>query len=200
MKLRSLVVVVGMALAPVLTPVLAHAQTGLYINPVAIRVTNSVADHGTYAFLGQNSTEAMFWGVDFGAYYDFKTPYPFKAGLDLRESILHGNSAKLDSFLVGIRFSGKPFANKAWKPYIEPVVGTGTTSAPYTGLHINKVEYGALAGLDYETHHHIDFRVIEVGYTGLITASSETIGATSPTPIPTSDLLNISAGIVLRFP
>ena len=197
MKLRSLVVVVGLALAPVLAPVLAHAQTGLYINPIAMPITNSIGDHGLYAFLGQYSTEATFWGVNFGGYHDFKTAYPFKLGLDIRDSILHGNSAKLNNFLVGVRIAGKPFATP-WKPYLEPVVGTGTSRAPFTEIHVSKVEYGAYAGLDYETHHHIDLRAIEVGYSKLITASSETIGGSDV--IPTSTLYSVSTGIVFRFP
>jgi len=197
MKLRSLVVVVGMALASVLVPMRAHAQTGLYINPIAMPITNSVADHGLYAFLGQYSTEATFWGVNFGGYHDFKTAYPFKVGLDIRDSILHGNSAKLNNFLFGVRLAGKPFS-APWKPYVEPVLGVGTSRAPYTVIHVNKFEYGVYGGLDYETKHHIDFRAIEIGYSKLITASSETIGGSDV--IPTSTLYTVSTGFVIRFP
>jgi hypothetical protein len=195
MKLRSLIVVVALSLASFAAH--ANAQTGLYLNPVAMHITNSVADKGTYAFLGQNSTAQTFWGVNFGAYYDFKTAYPFKAGLELRDSDLHGSGAALNNFLVGVRFSGKPFDNPL-KLYIEPVVGVGSSKAPFTAIRISKVEYGGFAGVDYETHHHVDFRLVEIGYASLITASSETIGASDV--IPASNILSISTGLVFRFP
>jgi hypothetical protein len=78
------------------------------------------------------------------------------------------------------------------------VVGVGTSRAPYTAIHVNKTEYGVYGGLDYQTRHHIDFRALEIGYTQLITASSETIGASGV--IPSSTLLTVSTGFVVRFP
>ena len=198
MKLRSLIVAVAIAVGIVAAPLAVHAQTGLYLNPIAQRISNSTADHGTFAFLGDGVTSRMFYGVNIGGYYDFKTPYPFHAGLDVRDSIMHGNDAFLNNFLVGVRISGKPFHNHAWKPYVEPVIGAGTSEAPHTETHVTKVEYGVYAGLDYETHHHIDFRAIEIGYTGLSTASSGTIG--DSTTIPTSQIISISTGFVFRFP
>jgi len=191
MNVRSLIV--GAVIA--LVPIAVHAQTGLYLNPIAVRVSNSVADSGLYAFLGQNSKSEVFYGVNFGGYHDFTTPFPFKAGIEMRDSILHGDGAALNQFLTGLRIS-MPF--KHLKPYIEPVVGAGTSRAPFTALHVTRVEYGVLGGVDYTTHHHIDFRLFELGYTNLITASSETIGASAT--IPASDLITFSAGIVFRFP
>ena len=191
MNVRSLIVGAAIAMAPIAV----QAQLGIYVNPIATRVSNSVADSGLYAFLGQNSKSAIFYGVNFGAYYDFKSSLPFHAGLDMRDSIQHGNGAALNEFLTGVRIS-MPF--KHLKPYIEPVVGAGTTRAPFTALHVTRVEYGVLGGIDYATHHHIDFRLIELGYTNLVTASSETIGANAT--IPASDLITFSAGIVFRFP
>jgi hypothetical protein len=193
MKLRSLIIAVAVAIAPVAI----HAQTGLYLNPIAMRITNSTADHGTFAFLGNGSTSAMFYGVNMGGYYDFKTPYRFKAGLDVRDSVLHSNDAFLNNFLVGVRFSGKPF-NNGWKPYIEPVIGAGSSRAPATTLRVTKFEYGLYGGLDYATHHHIDFRAIELGYSGLRTASSQTIGNSAT--IPAAQIFTISTGLVFRFP
>ncbi len=193
MTLRSLIVFAVLAVAPAA----ASAQTGLYLNPIAIRVSNSVADKGTFAFLGQNQTAQTFWGVNFGGYFDFKNPRPIKFGLDMRDSILHGSGASLNNFLVGIRISGRPF-NNALKPYIEPVVGEGHSRAPFTAITVGKVEYGAFAGVDYATSHHIDFRLVEVGYQSLITASSETIGGTAT--IPSSTMLSVSTGLVFRFP
>ena len=47
MKLQSLVVAVVLAVAPVV----AHAQTGLFLNPIAMRISNSTKDTGLFAFL-----------------------------------------------------------------------------------------------------------------------------------------------------
>jgi len=191
MNVRSLIVGAVIAMAPIAV----HAQTGIYLNPIATRVSNSVADSGLYAFLGQNSKSEIFYGINFGAYYDFKSTLPFKAGLDMRDSIQHGDGAAMNEFLTGLRIS-KSFGHL--KPYIEPVVGAGTTRAPFTVLHVTKVEYGVLGGLDYTTHHHIDFRLFEIGYTQLDTASSETISANAT--IPPSTLITFSAGLIFRFP
>ena len=194
MKLRSLIVAFAVAIAPVAM----HAQTGLYVNPIAMSVNISTADHGTFAFLGSGNTHAMFYGVNMGGYYDFKTPYAFHAGLDLRDSILHSNDALLNNFLVGVRISGHPFHNTAWKPYIEPVIGAGHSRAPSTTIAVNKFEYGVYGGVDYATHHHIDFRLVEVGYSGLRTASSQSIGNSAS--IPAASMISISSGFVFRFP
>jgi hypothetical protein len=197
MKLRSLIVALAVTFAAAAFHAPLHAQTGLYLNPLAMRISNSTADHGTFAFLGQNSTSQMFWGPQFGAYYDFKTPYAFKAGLDMRDSIMHGSGAFLNNFLVGLRISGKPF-KRPFKPYLEPMVGVGTSRAPFTAIRVSKGEYGVYAGIDYETHHHVDFRLVEVGYSSLITASSETIGGSDI--IPSADIFSVSTGLIFRFP
>ena len=197
MKLRSLIVVVALALAATTLTSRLHAQTGLFLNPIGMRITNSVADKGTFAFLGQNSTSQMFYGPEFGAYYDFKTPYPFNAGLEMRDFYVSGGNAKLNSFLVGIRISSRPFHN-GFKPYIEPVVGVGSSRAPNTQRRVSKAQYGAFAGLDYATHHHVDFRIVEIGYQQLITASTETVQAQST--VPASNIYTVSTGLVFRFP
>jgi hypothetical protein len=197
MKLRSLIVAVAIALAPFAFQAPLQAQVGLYLNPIAMRISNSTADKGTFSFLGSGSTSRIFYGPEFGGYYDFKTPYPFQAGLDMRDSIMHGNSAFLNNFLVGVRISGKPFNNQL-KPYIEPVVGVGTSHAPETTIHVSKLEYGVYAGVDYQTHHHVDFRILELGYGSVTTASSETIGGTAA--IPAATIFSLSTGLVFRFP
>jgi hypothetical protein len=191
MNVRSLIVGAVIAIAPIAI----HAQTGFYLNPIATRVSNSVADSGLYAFLGQNSKSEVFWGINFGAYHDFKTTLPFNAGVDMRYSIQHGDGAALNQFLTGLRLS-KSFGHL--KPYIEPAVGASTTRAPFTVPRFTDVEYGILGGLDYTTHHHVDFRLFEVGYTAARTASSETIGGIGN--IPASNFITISTGIVFRFP
>src|ERR1019366_2265470 len=150
MKLRNIaaVVVLGM------TTLAAHAQVGLYLNPVAIRVSNSTPDVGPYAFLGQRSTSQVFYGFDLGGYYDFfHAPGGLTAGLDIRESDLHANNAVLKSFLVGARVSGKPFARPI-KPYAQISIGVGTTKAPSSSIHANKFDYSIYGGADYTLQKH----------------------------------------------
>ena len=197
MKLRYLATVVFLAL----TTVAAHAQSqgnvGLYFNPVAIVATNSLADTGPYAFLGQNSTSQVFYGYNLGGYYDFFHSGKVGVGFDMRFSDLHANNAMLRDFLVGVRVSGTPFA-RPFKPYVQISVGDGTTKAPLSTIHISKLDYGVFAGVDYSLAHHVDFRAFEVGYSSLATASTSTIAASGPS-IPASKLLTFSSGLVFRF-
>ncbi len=182
-----------------LTTVAAHAQTGvgLYLNPIAIRASNSVADTGPYAFLGQNSTSQVFYGYNLGGYYDFFHAGKVATGFDMRYSDLHANNALLRQFLVGVRVSAQPFA-RPFKPYVEASIGSGTTKAPQSTVHISKLDYAIFAGVDYSLGHHVDFRAFEIGYGSLSTASTATVAAAGPN-IPAATLLNFSSGLVFRF-
>lgn len=195
MKLCSLLI----AAATSLTSVALHAQVGLYVNPIAIRVSNSMADTGTFAFLGQNVTSRVFWGVNFGGYYDRKLTDKITVGGDVRDSILHGDNALLNNFLVGVRISRAEPARL--RPYLEPAVGLGSSRAPETTIHVSKLEYGVFAGADYALGRHVDFRAIEVGYGNLATASSVTIGGGGGNrTFPSANLLSFSSGFVFRIP
>lgn len=185
------------AFAFALTTLAAHAQAGLYLNPIALRVSNSVADTGPYAFLGQNTTSRMFYGVNFGGYYDLLPGQKFNLGVDLRDSIVHGNNASLNSFLIGPRLAAKPLRYRL-RPYIQPEVGLGTSRSPTTLIHISKIQYGIFGGLDAAINAHVDFRVVEVGYGSVTTVSSETVGGTAA--IPAAGVLSISSGLVFRIP
>lgn len=194
MKLRYLATVVAFAL----TTVALHAQVGLYINPIAIRVSNSVADTGPYAFLGQKSTSNVFYGYNLGGYYDFLHSGKLDAGFDMRFSDLHANNAMLRNFLVGLRVSGKPFS-RPFRPYLEATIGDGSSKAPYSTLHISKVDYAFFGGVDYPLAQHVEWRVAEIGYGALTTVSSATVGAGGTVAIPPSKLVNFSSGLVFRF-
>lgn len=199
MKLRYLATVVALAL----TTVALHAQVGLYFNPIAIRVSNSVVDTGDngnyqYAFLGQNSTSNVFYGYNLGGYYDFLHSGKIDTGFDVRFSDLHANNAMLRNFLVGVRVSGKPFS-RPFRPYLEATIGEGVTKAPGATVHISKVDYAFFGGVDYTIAHHVEWRVAEIGYGALTTISSATVGAGGTVAIPPSKLLNFSTGLVFRF-
>jgi hypothetical protein len=194
MKLRSIAAVAVLAL----TALAAHAQVGLYLNPVAIRVSNSNADHGSFAFLGDNSTSQVFYGYGFGGYYDFLHAGPLSAGFDVRESDLHANNAMLRSFLVGARVSAKPF-RRPFKPYAQISVGVSTTKAPASTIHVSKFDYVLYGGVDYTLQKHIDWRVLEVGYGSLTTVSSADVGGGNTFYIPASNQVSFSSGLVFRF-
>ena len=193
MKFRLLATVVGLAL----TTVAAHAQVGLYLNPIAIRVSNAKADTGPFAFLGDNATSRVFYGVNFGGYYNFFHQGKTEAGLDVRDSIVHANNASLNSFLVGVRVATKPFT-RPLKPYVQASVGVGTSRAPTSLIRVSKIQYGIYGGADYTLNPHVDFRIVEVGYGSLTTASSTTVGGSGA--ITASRLLSFSTGLVFRFP
>jgi opacity protein-like surface antigen len=197
MKLRSLVLALLIAAG---ASVAAHAQGALYITPIAVRVSNSTVDNSTYSFLGPNTKSRMFYGVQFGGFYDLPHEYQPKSieiGLDVRDAVLHGNNALLNSFLVGPRLAFSPFAHP-FHPYVEPFVGDGSTRAPETSIKINKVQYGVFAGVDYDFSKHVSWRVVEVGYSSLATASATTIGITAS--IPSATLLNFSSGLTFHLP
>jgi hypothetical protein len=206
MKLRFPVVAVAVAVLLALTGANAHAQasapTGakfaLYLNPDITVVSNSVADTGTFAFLGDGNKSAVFGGVDFGGYYDFASASKYTVGIDLRDAIRHGNSALLNSFLIGVRVATKPLAFGGIKPYVQLSVGAGGTHSPYNPVKVQKLEVDGFVGVDKPLGRHVDFRAIEVGYGSLTTISSALERGT--VPIPASKLINFSTGFVFRFP
>jgi hypothetical protein len=194
MKLRLLAsVVVVLAL----TTVAAHAQIGLYVNPAFIQVKNNTPDTGLFAFLGSGNTSRTFYGANIGGYYDFYHNGKLSAGVDIRDSISHSNGASLNGFLVGARVAGSPFQFPL-KPYAQVFIGAGRTRAATTSVGVTRAQFGILAGADYTLHRHIDFRVIEVGYSSLSTVSSYTNGS-NLNSYPASRLLSFSTGLVFRF-
>lgn len=194
MKLRLLLV------AAVLlgTVSAASAQVGLYLNPIAARVSNSVEDTTVFSFLGPTSTARTFWGVDYGAYYDFSHTGSLAFGVDLRGTDMHANNGSLKDLLFGLRVSGTPF-QRPWRPYAEAAFGGGWTKAPSSAVSIRKPEFRIFGGVDYPIYHHVDFRVVEVGYGTLQTISGYTVGNGSTQVIPASKVLTVSSGLVFRF-
>jgi hypothetical protein len=193
MKLRLLVSCLAVALGTTA----AHAQVGLYFNPVVSRVSNSKPDSGPFAFLGQNGTSATFGGVDFGAYYNFSHSTKFDVGVDVRDAIQHANNGSLNSFLVGLKLQAEPLAH-GLKPYVQLSVGEGRTKAPLSPVHVSKLEYDVFGGVDRALGRHVDWRVVEVGYGSVTTIGSDTFNSGSP--IPSAKLLTFSTGFVFRFP
>jgi len=203
MKLRYLATVVFL----VMTTVAAHAQSdstqsdnkvGLYFNPLATRVSNSVQDSGPFNYFSAGSTSQVMYGFDLGGYYEFLHSGKLDAGLDLRDSDMHTNNALLKNFLLGAHVSGHPFT-RPFKPYLLATVGYGTTKSPQSTVHITKPYFGIFAGVDYTLQRHVDYRVVEIGYGSLVTSSSATIGGGGNIAIPSSRLISFSTGFVFRF-
>lgn len=193
MKLRLLVA----CLATALTTVSAHAQGALYFNPLFTNISNSKADSGVFAFLGDGVTSRMFYGVSFGGYYDAYRGPRFDAGIDIRDQLVHGNSASLNSFLLGPRVAYKP-QNSAFRPYVQLSVGEGRSKPSTNPAHINRLAYEVFAGVDRPIAKHVDFRIIEVGYGGVSTISSANFGYN--TSFSASRVLDFSTGLVFRIP
>lgn len=176
----------------------AHAQIGVYATPIFTRATNAKPDSGDFSFLGAGATSRVFSGFGFGAYDDLFHSGRIDAGIDMRASIQNGNGAHLNQFLVGARVAFRP-ASVPIKPYVELYGGVGGTRAALNPLYANKPEFGVATGLDYHLRRHVDFRVIEVGVSSLQAISSGLVQGTTALP-PSARLLNVSTGIVFRFP
>jgi hypothetical protein len=204
-------------IAFVVMPLIAHAQdnpstvspssagetgvssgdVGLYVNPIGIHITNSKADSGPFAFLGDNVTSRTFYGVGIGGYVNFFHAPKFDAGIDIRDMIVSGNGARLNSFLVGGRVIAKPLAN-SFKPYLQLSVGAGSSKPPTSSVHLTRLQYGIFGGIDYTLAKHVDFRMFELGYGSVSTVSSGNFNGT--TTFPASRLFSISTGLVFRIP
>lgn len=194
-----------------LTTVAAHAQAttqtdtptvvnqvGVYINPVATRISNSIADNGPFAFLGQNSKSNVFYGVVFGGYDDFYHTGKLDIGIDIRDSAEFANNASLKALLFGVRVSGHPFV-RPFRPYAQLSIGVASTKAPNSSVVVRGVDYGLFAGMDYALGRHVDLRMLEIGYGGMTTVSSNKVGSGGTVAIPVSNMLNFSSGLVFRF-
>jgi hypothetical protein len=172
-------------------------DVGLYVNPVGIHITNSQADTGTFAFLGDGVTARWFYGANIGGYVNFAHNPKFDAGIDIRDSIVTGNNARLNSFLVGGRIMPKPIAD-VFKPYLQVSVGVGSSKPPTSPIRLNRFELGIYGGLDYQLAKHVDFRAFEFGYGAVTTINSGDFGGA--VTFPSSRLFSISSGLVFRVP
>lgn len=190
-KLRLLVLV--LALGTIAGA--ARAQVGIYFNPVVTRISNSKADTGPFAFLGDGQKSQIFGGVVFGAYYDISRGPHYNIGVDMRDAIEHGNNASINSFLLGVRLTGR--VQERLRPYVELAVGDGRTRSPVSPAHINKLEADAFVGADYRLGRHVDFRIAEIGYGTVQTVSTATYNPS--VTYPNARLLNFSSGFVFRF-
>jgi hypothetical protein len=177
----------------------ASAQVGLYLNPIAARVSNPVEDTSVFSFLGPTSTSRTFWGIEYGAFYDFAHYSSLDVGVDLRGTDMHANNGSLKDLLVGVRVSGTPF-QRSFRPYAEAAIGGGWTKSPGSAISIRKPEFRIFGGVDHPIYHHVDWRIVEVGYGTLQTISSYTVGSGGAQTIPTSSVLTVSSGFVFRFP
>jgi hypothetical protein len=166
--------------------VAAHAQVGLYFNPVVSRVSNSTPDYGP------DLRRRGLWREL------HLQPQPnFDFGVDVRDAIQHGDSALLNSFLVGAYIQAHPLAY-GLKPYGQLSFGAGKTEAKLNPAHIEKFEFMVYGGVDKPLNKHVDFRVVEIGYGTVSTISSAVYHGS--TPIPSANLLSFSTGFVFHIP
>jgi hypothetical protein len=176
---------------------IGSTDIGLYINPIGIGISNSKADFGPFAFLGDGATSRTFYGAALGGYVNFFHAPKFDAGIDIRDTITSGNGAHLNSFMVGGRVLPKPIA-ESFKPYLQVSVGVGSSKAKPSPVHLNRLQYSIYGGLDYTLSKHVDFRAFELGYGSLSTINSGNFGGT--TTYSASRLFSVSAGLVFRVP
>ena len=176
---------------------IGSTDIGLYVNPIGIGISNSKADTGVFAFLGDGVTQRTFYGAAIGGYVNFFHAQKYDAGVDLRDIIVSGNGAHLNSFLVGGRVAVKPLAEK-FKPYVQLSVGVGSSKAPHSPIKLNRFQLGIYGGLDYTLAKHVDFRAFELGYGSVSTINSGNFNGT--TSFSASSLFSVSTGLVFRVP
>jgi hypothetical protein len=176
---------------------IGSTDIGLYVNPIGIGISNSKADTGVFAFLGEGATQRTFYGAAIGGYVNFFHAQKYDAGVDLRDIIVSGNGAHLNSFLVGGRIAVKPIAEK-FKPYAQLSVGVGSSKAPHSPIKLNRFQLGIYGGLDYTLAKHVDFRAFELGYGSVSTINSGNFNGT--TSFSASSLFSVSTGLVFRVP
>jgi hypothetical protein len=193
MRLRLLAVIAGLAIATGA----AQAQIGIYATPTFSYISNSTADTGVFAFLGDNSKSRVFKGFGIGVYDDLLHSPRFDVGVDVRTNLLRGGGAQLANFLLGGRVAYKP-ANSSFRPYVDLLGGVAGTRPAHNPRSVSKPLYSISAGVDYRLGHRVDFRVIEVGYSSLQTINSSTVN-TQETALPSSQLINFSTGFVFHI-
>ncbi len=172
-----------------------RAQVAGYFNPIVTRASNSQVDTGTFAFLGNGNTSALRGGVSIGATYMFESSKRATFGLDVRDEWQGGNDSLLNSFLVGAKVQGH--VTERLKPYLQISGGVGTTRAPFTAVRTSKAMAKVYGGVDYALTRHLDFRVVEIGFGELTTAS--TAQYNSSISYPSDTLISFSSGLVVRF-
>lgn len=174
----------------------AQAQAGIYLNPVATHFHIADPDSGAFSFLGDGQTSRWFGGIDWGGYYDFHHARSYNVGIDIRDTIVHGNNAKLNSFNVGVRVSGNPM-RYGFKPYGQLSIGAGHTKPELSTVGVTRAAWAVTGGLDHRIAKYVDFRMIEVSYGTVTTISSEQKG--SDTHVPAARMISLSSGLVFRF-
>ncbi|MFP5231186.1 MAG: hypothetical protein ACLGQX_01020 [Acidobacteriota bacterium] len=194
MKLRFLVPVLALAL----TTIAAHAQYGLYVNPVVTRFSINPPDTGDMAFLGQGQSSQVFGGIMFGGYDEFLHRDKVDIGVDIRDAWQHGNNATINSFLGGFIVEAKPMKLFKLKPYGEFMVGDGRTTSALNIAHINRVQFGIYGGLDRPLTPHVDWRIAEVSWGEVQAINSQTF-VFNGTAVPNTKMLGFSTGFVFRF-
>jgi hypothetical protein len=172
-----------------------------FILPTAAKAQLAVYGDASVLHLSQPATSttpsdsAWFGGPGVGIYDDFAHLGPLAAGLDLRGNYLFASGQKYRDVLLGVRASVHP-PFLPLRPYVQGSIGVGGSkpdSNDSLATHFNnKFEYQVAGGLDLGIFPHLDYRVAEVAYSRVSTASSAQTSTQS-------NLVTVSTGIVLRF-
>ncbi|HEY0264099.1 MAG TPA: hypothetical protein VGC07_06220 [Granulicella sp.] len=197
MRLRLLAVLAGMALATGSAVAQSSQKIGIYATPYVSRISNSKADTGVFAFLGEGATSRFFEGFGVGVYDEFYHTPRFDAGVDVRTKIIRGAGAQYADFLLGGRVSFKP-KTLPISPYIDLLGGAASTRAAHNPRSLGRATYSISAGADWHLSRVIDFRIIEVGYSSLTTMNTSIVN-TQATAFPSSQVINLSTGLVFRI-
>lgn len=153
----------------------ASAQTGLY--------------GGFNAAHTDFPASKWVYGGNFGLYSEFVKVPPVRVGADLRFSVIRpATNVNTFSTLVGPRVAFHT-VGIGLTPYLEGLIGAAHYSFGNNVGSRTKFEYSVLGGVDKAVVPHLDWRVVELAYSGQSTYQYHT----------NMHVTTISTGVVLRF-
>jgi hypothetical protein len=143
MHLFSLFLLIVLAL----TPSALHAQIGLYGTLSGASFSNAPKDLGYGGMVGAYKTTGHFIGT----------------GLDLRGTFVGRDGFHYYTYAIGPRVSFKPRVLPL-TPYVEGLIGLANYNSGKNTSSTNHFNYQIVGGLDATILPHIDWRLIDVGY------------------------------------
>jgi hypothetical protein len=141
-----------------LAPAALHAQIGVYGAFTGASFSNAPNDIG--------------YGGMVGAYK--QSGHVIGTGLDLRGTFVGRDGFHYNTFAVGPRIAFKPRVIPL-TPYVEGLIGLANYNSGKNTSSTNHLNYQVLGGLDATVLPRIDWRVVDVAYSGVASQSVKAV-------------------------
>lgn len=136
----------------------ASAQIALYGAATGSSFSNAPDDIGYGGMVGAYKQSGHFIGT----------------GLDLRGTFVGRNGFRYNTFAVGPRVAFKPRVIPLM-PYVEGLVGLANYNSGKNTGSTNHLNYQVVGGLDATILPRIDWRVVDVAYSGVASQSIKAV-------------------------